>query len=150
MSDDTAPKETPLEWTVWPARQRPVLSAAVAVIIIGLSVAVVLSYDNMWFGVMAFIGLFFAVASHYLPTTYRLTKKRATLRTPLSTKQREWDAVAAVFTDEAGILLSPRPKLTWIAQRRGLYLRCPDNFDTVMNFVTQHVSRDGTDNDRSC
>ncbi len=150
MPDDASPDEAVVKWTVWPARQRPVLSVAVAVIVIGVSIAVVLSYRNPWFGVMAFIGLSVAVASHYLPTTYRLTQQRATLQTPISTAHREWDSVAAVFTDKAGILLSPRSKLTWIAQRRGMYLRCPDNFDEVMNFVTQHVSRDGTDNDGSC
>ncbi|MFP3904391.1 MAG: hypothetical protein ACLFWB_09140 [Armatimonadota bacterium] len=139
-----------MTWTVWPARQRPVLSVAVALMVIGLSVAVVFSYGNPWFGAMAFVGIFIAVAPHYLPTTYRLTDRGATLQTPLWTKHREWEAVAAVFTDDAGILLSPRSILTWIAQRRGMYLRCPDNFDTVMQFVEQHVSRDDENDDRSC
>lgn len=134
-----------LEWTVWPTGRRPVASVAVAAVIVGISVATVLSYGNPWFGVMAFIGLFVAVASHYLPTTYSLDATGVQLQTPIGSRSRQWETVAAAVDDDTGVFLSPASEMTWMDRRRGIYLRCPENLDEVVDFVTQHVGAGGDD-----
>lgn len=126
-----------LEWTVWPARESRLLSAAVALAILALSALVVLSYQSVWYGVMLLVALVAATASHYLPTTYRLDDEGVALRTPITTVCRPWSAFAAYFSDTGGLFLSPGSRLTWLTQRRGLYLRCPDRLAEV----TAHVRR---------
>lgn len=126
-----------MEWTVWPARDSRPLSTVVALLVLLLSALVVLSYQSVWYGAMLLAALLAATASHYLPTTYRLDDEAVRLRTPLTTTSRPWTAFAAYFTDGSGVFLSPSSRLSWLAQRRGLYLRCPDRIAEV----TAHVRR---------
>ena len=132
--DDTA-----LEWTVWPAGRRPLLSIIVAALILGLSVAAVLVYQSPWYGVMVTGGLFVATVSYYLPTRYRLDAEGVGLRTPLSSLSRSWDGFAECFEDAEGLLLSPSSRLTWAARHRGIYLQFENNQNAVTEFVHRHV-----------
>jgi len=129
-----------MEWTQWPARDRQALSVSVAVFIIVISAVVVLSYESVWYGVMVLVALFAATAPYYLPTNYHIDKDGVRLRTPLTTTVRPWEAFAAHFADEAGVFLSPYSKLNWMAYRRGIYLRCPDNLAEVKAYVEQFVA----------
>jgi len=129
-----------MEWRVWPARNNRALSVTVAVLIVVISAVVVLSYESAWYGVMVFVALFAATAVYYLPTNYRIDKDGVRLRTPLTTTARSWEAFAAYFGDETGVFLSPYSKLNWIAYRRGIYLRCPDNLAEVRAYVEQFVA----------
>ena len=131
--------DTALEWTVWPAGRRPLLSIAVAALILGLSVAAVLVYRSPWYGVMVTGGLFIATVSYYLPTRYRLDAEGVGLRTPLSSLSRPWDGFAVCFEDAEGLLLSPNSRLTWAARHRGVYLRFERNRHAVTEFVHRHV-----------
>ena len=131
--------DTALEWTVWPAGRRPLLSIVVAALIVGLSVAAVLVYRSPWYGVMVTGGLFVATVSYYLPTRYRLDAEGVGLRTPLSSLSRPWDGFAACFEDDEGLLVSPSSRLTWAARHRGVYLRFEQNRQAVTEFVHRHV-----------
>ncbi|HCU35069.1 MAG TPA: hypothetical protein DGT21_06275 [Armatimonadetes bacterium] len=136
--------DTALEWTVWPARRRPVLSIIVAALILGLSVGAVLVYQSPWYGVMVTGGLFVATVSYYLPTRYRLDAEGVGLRTPLSSLRRSWDGFAVCFEDHEGLLLSPSSRLTWAARHRGVYLRFEHNSQAVREFVHRHVKSAGS------
>ena len=107
---------------------------------ISLSVAVVLFYASPWYGVMVLLVLFAATASHYLPTHYHLDGDAVKLRTSLGTTVRPWTAFAVYFADADGIFLSPYSKLNWMAYRRGIHLRCPQNMPEVEAYVQRHVA----------
>lgn len=139
----TGAGDTTLEWTVWPARSRPLLSIAVAALVLGLSVAAVLVYRSPWYGVMVTGGLFVATVGYYLPTRYRLDAAGVDLRTPLSSLSRRWDGFATCFEDDEGILLSPSTRLTCAARHRGIYLRFGHNTEAVTEFVHRHVKPAG-------
>jgi len=129
-----------MEWRVWPARNNRLLSASVAVFILFISIVVVLCYGSAWYGAMVFVALFAATASYYLPTNYQIDKDGIRLRTPLTTTFRPWEAFTACFADGAGVFLSPYSKLNWMAYRRGIYLRCPDNLAEVRAYVELFVA----------
>lgn len=134
-----------LEWRVWPAADKPARSLAIGILVLGLSTATALSYGHVLYGLAAFVILFFATTNHYLPTTYCIDADGVEAKTPFSTTRKPWDAFTAFFEDDSGIFLSPRSKLTWTAQRRGIYLRCPELKDPVREYVQKRIKSEARD-----
>ena len=81
-SDQPAEQEAGerLEWRVWPAAQRPVLSVGVGLVALGFCAAAVWSFQNAGFGLIGLIVLFAVLQAHYLPSRYRLDQEGIAIR----------------------------------------------------------------------
>ncbi len=129
-----------LEWTVWPAAQRPVLSVVVVVFCLGLAALSILVFNSTWFGFITLVVLHMALAPHFYATTYRLDGEGVWSRGGGGTAQRAWEAFRVALDLGDRVVLSPLTDAArWSARRRSIALRLAGNHDEVLAFVARHV-----------
>jgi hypothetical protein len=128
-----------LEWRVWPAAQRPVLSIVVGVIVLGVCAIGIWSFRSGGLALVAFLVLLSAVITHYIPSHYRLDQSGASARHS-GGRAGTWEELKYAFDFGYLIVLSPtlEPK-TRAAQRRAVMLKLNDNHDEVVVFLRKHV-----------
>jgi len=130
-----------LEWVVWPARQKPVLSVIVVIFCLGIAAASILVFDSAWFGFIALVVLHMALAPHFYATSYRLDAAGVWAQGPGGTVERPWEAFRVALDLGDRVILSPLTEAArWSARRRSVTLRLEGNHDQVLAFVAPHVS----------
>jgi len=129
-----------LEWTVWPAAQRPVLSVAVGLIVLGFCVAAVWSFGNPGYGLLGFVVLCVALQAHFVPTHYQLGGHEVTVR-GLGGGRWNWSEVPYALDFGAMIALSPTPEPPRDRQgkRRLVLLRPEGNRAEIMAYLRTRV-----------
>jgi hypothetical protein len=129
-----------LEWTVWPARQRPVLSVVVGLIALGFCVAAVWSFGNPGYGLLGFVVLCLALQAHYVPTHYRLDGREVTVR-GVGAGRWSWSEVPYALDFGMAIALSPTPEPP--RDRRGkrqlVLLRPEGNHAEIVAYLRRHA-----------
>ena len=129
-----------LEWRVWPAAQRPVLSVAVAVLCLLLAGVAIWTFGSAWYGFIALLVLAVTLAPHYFPTTYVLDAERIVTRGGGGNAERTWEAFRVALDLGDRVVLSPLTDTRrWLARRRSITLRLDGNHDEVLAFVARHV-----------
>ncbi len=129
-----------LEWRVWPAGQRPVLSVVVVVFCLLLAGAAIWTFDSAWYGFIALLVLALTLAPHYFPTTYVLDAERIVTRGGGGNAERTWEAFRVALDLGDRVVLSPLTDAgRWLARRRSVTLRLDGNHDEVLAFVARHV-----------
>lgn len=123
---------TVLEWTVWPARQRPVLSVAVAVFALTLSIGAMWSFGNGWYAFIALAVLTLALAEHYFPTRYRLDEQGVRRAGQGQVVEYRWEQF------RSGVVLSDRVILSR-GRRRRVVLRLDGDREAIVAAVGAHV-----------
>ena len=130
----TAPPET-LEWSVWPARDRPwaavVLLASLAV----LGVLIAQGTGDRMLGVAAPLFILGSVGSFIARTRYRLTSESIEVRALGVSRARPWGEMRRATVDRDGVFLSPFEKRSWLEAYRGVRLPFGGNRDQVVAFV---------------
>jgi hypothetical protein len=129
-----------LEWTVWPAAQRPALSIAVAIFCLLLAALAIWAFGSPWYGFIALLVLALTLAPHFVPTTYQLGDEKALTRGGSGNVERSWEAFRLALDLGDRIVLSPLSDADrWLARRRSVTLRLAGNRDEVLAFVARHV-----------
>jgi len=130
--DVAADEPHDLVWSVRPCARNPLLAVAVALFVLGMSLAVDVLFGSVWWGALALLLLAVSVAPYYVGATYVVSEAGAAAAGLFGTHRRRWAEVKGCFPDAEGVLLSPLARPTRLAYTRGLYLRFADNRDEVM------------------
>jgi hypothetical protein len=124
-----------LEWSVWPARERPwaavVLLAALAV----LGVLIAQGTGDRVLGLAAPVFILVSVGSFIAKTHYRLTSDSIEVRALGVARARPWGEMRRATVDRGGVFLSPFEKRNWLEAYRGVRLPFGGNRDQVVAFV---------------
>jgi len=133
-----------MEWQVWPAGRRPLLTFALIAFCLGLSYLAIEIMRGAWWGFATLAAMAGALAEYWFPTQYTLSDAGVKVSGIGRRVEREWIAfrVAVVLPDR--IVLSPLTKVdSRVARRRSVTLRLDDNRDEVVAFVERHVPGQG-------
>jgi len=125
-----------LEWRSHPARERPMATAALLVIMLTASWAAAEVMQNLWWGLVGMAMLLLAMWGYLLPTSYVLDGVGVTKKSLFGSEKRNWREIRSFVTDRRGMLLSPFPTPTRLAKFRGLSLQFSSgNREEVIAFV---------------
>jgi hypothetical protein len=129
-----------LDWEAWPARQRPGLSAGVALLILGLSLGATLVYGSGWYGFITLMVLTGTLAPHFFPTRYCLDDAGVHWQRLTGRGQRPWSALRAWWDLGDRVLLGPGPRLSgWLARKRGVTLLLGGQREAVVAELTRRL-----------
>lgn len=128
-----------LRWTAHPVRRRPVVSAAVTVFVILVTVVVFYAMDSRTFAVLALVVMLLSLGKFYFPTRYVLDKKGITIKSTTQTLNKEWRLYRSCYPDKNGVLLSPFAEPSRLENFRGLYIMAKDNREEVLVFVKERI-----------
>lgn len=129
-----AARET-LEWSVWPARDRPWAAAVLLLSLAVLGVLIAQGTGDTVLGVAAPVFILASVGSFIARTEYRLTPESVEVRTLGVSRARPWGEMRRAILDRRGIFLSPFEKRSWLEAYRGVRLPFGGNRDQVVAFV---------------
>ena len=124
-----------LEWSVWPARDRPWAAAVLLVSLMVLGVLIAQATGDTVLGLAAPVFLLASVGSFIARTEYRLTPESIEVRTLGVARARPWAEMRRATADRNGIFLSPFEKRSWLEAYRGVRLPFGGNRDQVVAFV---------------
>jgi len=129
--------ETPdtLEWTVWPARERPWAAAVLLVSLAVLGVLIDQGTGDRVLAVAAPIFVLMSVGSFVAKTRYRLTGETIEVKALGVARARPWGEMRRATVDRGGVFLSPFEKRSWLEAYRGVRLPFGGNRDQVVAFV---------------
>ena len=130
-----------LEWACHPVKRRPLVSVGVSLFIVVVVVLVFFATGSGWFTLLAILILLGSLAKFYLPTRYRLSDRRITVRTTTQTLHKDWSLYRSCWPDKNGVLLSPFEGQSRLENFRGLYLMFEGNADQVVAFVKERIGR---------
>ena len=109
---------TPMQWTVHPARVRPV-AALWAVVAIAVVATLIAQLAGDWFwGAISAVGLFISLTRFFLITRYRIDAEVAEVIYPLSMSRLRWDEVGCIRWQDRRALVAR--SLSRREQMRGL------------------------------
>ncbi len=133
---------TPMQWTVHPARVRPV-AAIWAVVAIAVVATLIAQLAGDWFwGAISALGLFVSLSRFFLTTRYRIDVEGAEVIYPLSTSRLRWDEVGCVRWQDRRALVAR--SLSRRGQMRGLVFDFTnlsvETRNQLREFVLAHTS----------
>lgn len=135
MSVSAPPLPETLEWSVWPARERPWAAAVLLASLLVLGVLVAQATGDRVLGIAAPLLVLGSVGSFIARTHYRLTKDTIEVRTLGVARSRPWSEMRRATADRVGVFLSPFDKRSWLEAYRGVRLPFGGNRDQVVAFV---------------
>ncbi len=124
-----------LEWSVWPARDRPWAAAVLLASLLVLGVLIAEGTGDRVLGVAAPAFILVSVGSFVARTHYRLTSESIEVRALGVSRARPWGEMRRATLDRGGIFLSPFEKRSWLEAYRGVRLPFGGNRDQVVAFV---------------
>ncbi len=130
-----------LEWVCHPLKRKPLVAIAVSLFITIVGALVYRLTDSQAFGLLACLVLFASLAKFYLPTRFRLTDRRISIKTTTQTFTKPWSNFRTCYPDKNGILLSPFAEPSRLENFRGMYLIFNQNADEVTEFVKTRIVR---------
>lgn len=141
MTAEAAPPTLPLEWSVWPAREKPLLSLGLTVLLIAIWVAVGYIYREAVWVLLAVILLLGAVAPFFVITRYRLDEEGVSMKRYVTTMKKRWEEMRSYYPDKNGVLVSPFVKPSRLENFRGVYLRFGGNREKVLAVLEQNIGQ---------
>ncbi len=131
-----------MQWTVHPARVRPV-AAIWAVVAIAVVATLIAQLAGDWFwGAISALGLFVSLSRFFLTTRYRIDVEGAEVIYPLSTSRLRWDEVGCVRWQDRRALVAR--SLSRRGQMRGLVFDFTnlsvETRNQLREFVLAHTS----------
>lgn len=138
---DTLPPSPLLEWSVWPAKEKPLLSLGLTVLLIAIWVAVGYIYREAVWVLLAVILLLGAVAPFFVITRYRLDEEGVSIKRYVTTMKKRWEELRSYYPDKNGVLVSPFAKPSRLENFRGIYLRFGGNREKVLAVLKQNIGQ---------
>ena len=99
---DTDDEGETLAWTSHPIRRKPLTSVLVTVFILMVGFLVFVSTESKAFGTLALVVLFASLAKFYMPTKYRLSNKRVTIKSTTQTVHKNWSHFRSFYRGDRG------------------------------------------------
>ncbi len=130
-----------LEWSVWPARERPLLSFGLIVFLFAVWVAVGYFYREGVWVLLAIVLLSGAVAPFFVVTTYRLEEQGVSVKRYFTTTKKRWEELRSYYPDKNGVLVSPFAKPSRLENFRGVYLRFGGNREEVLAVLKANIGQ---------
>jgi hypothetical protein len=124
-----------LDWSVWPARDRPLAAAVVVASAAVLGVLIAKGTGDAVLGFAAPLFILASLGSFLARTEYRLTQEAIEVRTLGVVRSRPWSEMRRATVDRTGVFLSPFGTRNWLEAYRGLRLMFGGNRDQVVAFV---------------
>jgi hypothetical protein len=134
-----------LEWSVWPARERPWAAAVLVVSLLVLGVLIAQGTGDRVLGAAAPAFVLLSVGSFIARTRYRLTPESIEVRALGVARARPWSEMRRATVDRGGVFLSPFQKRSWLEAYRGVRLPFGGNRDQVVAFVEAKLPVDFED-----
>ena len=126
-----------LTWTDWPARRIPYRALlATSVMAVGIVWA---TQQHPAYGFLAAVVFLSTTADALFPTRYTLDETEIRLSNAFRRLRRPWSAFGQATEVPNGVYLQYASSVGWLAKRRSVLLRCPENFANVRAFVHQHL-----------
>ena len=130
-----------LEWSVWPAKERPLLSFGLIVFLFAIWVAVGYFYREGVWVLLAIVLLSGAVAPYFVITRYRLDEEGVSIKRYVTTMKKRWGELRSYYPDKNGVLVSPFAKPSRLENFRGVYLRFGGNREKVLAVLEQNIGQ---------
>ena len=124
-----------LEWSVWPARERPWAAAVLLASLAVLGVLIAQGTGDRVLGIAAPLFVLGSVGSFVAKTHYTLTPETIEVRALGVARARPWSEMRRATVDRGGVFLSPFEKRSWLEAYRGVRLPFGGNRDQVVAFV---------------
>jgi hypothetical protein len=124
-----------LEWSVWPARERPWAAAVLLASLAVLGVLIGQGTGDRVLGIAAPLFVLGSVGSFVAKTHYTLTPETIEVRALGVARARPWSEMRRATVDRGGVFLSPFEKRSWLEAYRGVRLPFGGNRDQVVAFV---------------
>jgi hypothetical protein len=125
-----------ISWSDWPARRRPLVSILAAGVI-GVVVFVISTLD-MWLAILAAALLIGVCAEALLPTRFTVTDEGVQVASLFRRGHKPWQRIDGWWATEAGFVLHGA-KRAGSLRYRDLWLRCPDQLDTIESRLRLHL-----------
>ena len=135
IASETPAARGTLEWSVWPARERPWAAVVLLVSLAVLGALIVQGTGDRVLGLAAPVFILVSVGSFIARTHYRLTPESIEVRALGVSRARPWGEMRRATVDRGGVFLSPFEKRNWLEAYRGVRLPFGGNRDQVVAFV---------------
>lgn len=136
--------DTDLEWTLHPAKDRPLHAAVVAGIILLAVWAVVFVWNTLLLGLVGALLLLGATGRFFFATRYRLTADAVEVFFLGTRQRRPWSQLRRARRAKDGVLLTPFARKSALDGPRGLFIAFGPHEDEVLRRVRTHgVKIDG-------
>lgn len=135
-----------LEWTAWPAAERPAQAAAVASAVAAASLGLGAYGGDALLGVASLAVLFLSLSRYFLPTRYRIDEEGVEVASWMGRSRRPWHGLRSYAADARGVSLTPYARRSWLEAYRSLRLlygrnsRGPIRRPEVLAAVAAHVA----------
>ncbi|MGB3977012.1 MAG: hypothetical protein WBM02_06325 [bacterium] len=127
-----------LEWSIHPSADHPVKSA-LTVLFIGIVVGALFQLTGeLIYSFIAMTVLFFALASFFIPTRYRLDETGVKVTKLGRSKTLEWERVRTFTAKDKTLYLSPHPPAS-LRFQGGILILCSKNTEDVIQFIQTRV-----------
>ena len=130
-----------LEWTCHPFKRKPLVSVAVILFIVAISVTIYLTTYSRLFTILGLVILLMSLAKFFFPTRFKLSDRGITIKTTTQSLFKDWKIYRSCYPDKKGILLSPFVEPSRLENFRGLYVMFEGNGDEVTSFVRVRIRR---------
>lgn len=129
-----------LEWITHPMKRRPMVTAAVTLFIMLITMFVYYAMESRAFAVLALIVLLGSLAKYFLPTKFTLTESKIIIKSTTQTIAKPWSMFRSFYPDKNGVLISPFAEPSRLENFRGLYLMFSENRDEVLNAIREKLN----------
>jgi hypothetical protein len=119
------PPVSSLDWTSWPARERPAAAAAGALAVVGFGVAGWLFAESVLLGILAALALVAALQRFWFPVRCTVAADTATVRTAMGSRSMPLTAVRRVAGDGRAVMLASRSAPSAFDGLRAMVLPLP-------------------------
>jgi hypothetical protein len=141
VTAEAAPPTPPLEWSAWPAREKPLFALGLVLFLLAIWVAVGYVYREAVWVLLAVILLLGAVAPFFVITRYRLDEEGVSMKRFVTTMKKRWEELRSYYPDKNGVLVSPFAKPSRLENFRGVYLRFGGNREKVLAVLEQNIGQ---------
>jgi len=138
---ETLPPTPLLEWSAWPAREKPLFTLGLVLFLLAIWVAVGYIYREAVWVLLAVILLLGAVAPFFVITRYRLDEEGVSMKRYVTTMKKRWEELRSYYPDKNGVLVSPFDRPSRLENFRGVYLRFGGNREKVLAVLEQNIGQ---------
>jgi hypothetical protein len=128
----------PVEWTIWPLKEKAWRSLAVILFLAVVVWAIVSWFGPYWILPSVFILVFF-LSGFFFPTDYRLDPDWVSIHGLINRKKRRWSDLRTYYPAARGVLLSTSETPSKMNSMRNLYLPFGSHREAVMAFIEEKL-----------
>ena len=130
-----------LVWRVWLPRRRPLLSVAVAMLVVVLTAGIAVTHEGLFYPLLTFLVLAAAVSGHYAPIWFRLDGEGVHVASIWGHRTKPWCNLKTYWpNDQDGVAVSASVQRGPLTRASDLYLYFAGNREEVLRYLVYHLS----------